>query len=269
MRHVFCMMAFYEPLLFLAAVCRTGVRDIPSYGAPGGQGTVSTFYSTGTQQDQPVFVRAMAADKAHDYNLSDVSMAGGCKKWRRFSGSSVSDPRSDMNADNHSLDLALAEYKIGEYYEKGLGVPQNYAAAAMWYQKAVENTYADMRPRFALGWLYAHGLGVPRDPAKARAVFATIGGGEGQLLVGMLDAGKLPKSIDGLAAAETEYSAAQKQQEEQANEAQYEAFEHAFAASNAAQRQAPAESDQPSWYTCHSVLSGAPMIAGMAGCSPW
>jgi TPR repeat protein len=178
------------------------------------------------------------------------------------------DPRYGLNDMDHSVDLALAEYRVGEYYEKGLGVPRDYAAAAFWYQKSVQNTYADFRPRAALGLLYAHGLGVPRDPAKARAVFGTMGY-QGQPLMALLDAGKLPKSIDGLPAAEAQYAATQKKREEEANEAQYEAFEHAFAASNAAQRQAPEESGQPSWYTCHSVLSGAPTIAGMAGCSPW
>ena len=175
MRHVFCLTAFTS--IAILGGCVPNVRTgYPIYGTPGRQGTVSTFYSTGTQRDQPVFVRAMAADKAHNYLEAMPQWQEVERNGDGFLDLPSSDPRSDMNAENHSLDLAVAEYKIGEYYEKGLGVPQNYAAAAMWYQKAVENTYADMRPKFALGWLYAHGLGVPRDPAKARAVFATIGG---------------------------------------------------------------------------------------------
>jgi hypothetical protein len=32
---------------------------------------------------------------------------------------------------------------------------------------------------------------------------------------------------------------------------------------------AASQSNAPSWFTCHYVYSGSPMIAGMAGCSPW
>jgi len=34
-------------------------------------------------------------------------------------------------------------------------------------------------------------------------------------------------------------------------------------------RSVPSQSQEPSWFTCHYVYGGAPLIAGMAGCPPW
>src|SRR5690606_11459228 len=58
-----------------------------------------------------------------------------------------------------------AQTKVGEIYERGLGVEPNYEAAALWYQKAADRGYA--RALFNLGTLYEQGLGVPQDRLKA------------------------------------------------------------------------------------------------------
>jgi hypothetical protein len=58
-----------------------------------------------------------------------------------------------------------AQTNVGEIYERGLGVEPDYAAAAMWYQKAADKNYA--RALFNLGTLYEQGLGVPKDGLKA------------------------------------------------------------------------------------------------------
>lgn len=54
---------------------------------------------------------------------------------------------------------------VGEIYERGMGLAPDYAAAAMWYQKAADKGYA--RAIFNLGTLYEQGLGVPQDGLKA------------------------------------------------------------------------------------------------------
>lgn len=54
-----------------------------------------------------------------------------------------------------------AEYDRGRLYEKGLGVPQNFAQAAAWYHKAAEQGHADAQNR--LGTMYGLGQGIPRD----------------------------------------------------------------------------------------------------------
>jgi hypothetical protein len=54
---------------------------------------------------------------------------------------------------------------VGEIYERGMGVPPDYAAAAQWYQKAADKGYS--RALFNLGTLYEQGQGVEQDPLKA------------------------------------------------------------------------------------------------------
>jgi len=58
-----------------------------------------------------------------------------------------------------------AQTYVGEIFEKGLGVPPDYAAAAEWYRRAAENGYS--RAAINLGSLLEQGLGVPKDPAQA------------------------------------------------------------------------------------------------------
>jgi hypothetical protein len=61
-------------------------------------------------------------------------------------------------------DVAAQTY-VGEIFEKGLGVPPDYAAAAEWYRRAAEK--GSSRAAINLGMLYERGLGVPKDPRQA------------------------------------------------------------------------------------------------------
>src|SRR2546427_8653224 len=54
---------------------------------------------------------------------------------------------------------------LGAFYEKGLGVTQDYKKAAYWYQKAAK--HSDVLGQRNLGSLYYRGLGVPQDSAQA------------------------------------------------------------------------------------------------------
>jgi uncharacterized protein len=58
-----------------------------------------------------------------------------------------------------------AQTNVGEIYERGMGVPPDYAAAAQWYQKAADKGYS--RALFNLGTMYEQGLGVEQDQLKA------------------------------------------------------------------------------------------------------
>ncbi len=58
-----------------------------------------------------------------------------------------------------------AQTNVGEIYERGMGVPPDFAAAAQWYQKAADKGYA--RAQFNLGTMYEQGLGVEKDQLKA------------------------------------------------------------------------------------------------------
>ncbi len=60
---------------------------------------------------------------------------------------------------------ANAQYNLGVMYDKGRGVPQDYAEAVKWYRKAAEQGHA--KAQYSLGVRYANGRGVPQDDAEA------------------------------------------------------------------------------------------------------
>jgi TPR repeat protein len=71
-----------------------------------------------------------------------------------------------------------AELDMGEHYEDGDGVEQNYAIAAEWYRKAAEhvpNLGGAGGGRNNLGNLYMEGLGVPKDYVQAYKWFSLAG----------------------------------------------------------------------------------------------
>lgn len=59
----------------------------------------------------------------------------------------------------------IAQTYVGEIYERGLGVPPDYAMAGQWYRKAAEQGYS--RAQINLGALYEQGLGVDKDATTA------------------------------------------------------------------------------------------------------
>ena len=60
---------------------------------------------------------------------------------------------------------AGAQLAIGRMYERGIGVPQDYAKAVEWYRRAAEQGLA--RAQYNLGRMYDYGRGVTQDYAKA------------------------------------------------------------------------------------------------------
>ncbi len=67
-----------------------------------------------------------------------------------------------------------AQTYVGEIFEKGLGVPPDYQAAASWYRKAADQGYS--RAAINIGSLYERGLGVPKDPSQALAWYRKAAG---------------------------------------------------------------------------------------------
>lgn len=57
-----------------------------------------------------------------------------------------------------------AQVMLGRCYENGLGVPQDPAVAAQWYQLAAEQNYSE--GQLLLAYCYQVGAGVPRDPQQ-------------------------------------------------------------------------------------------------------
>ena len=60
---------------------------------------------------------------------------------------------------------AKAQFNIGFMYERGQGVAQNYAGAMSWYRKAADQ--GDAAAQTNVGSMYATGHGVPTDYAEA------------------------------------------------------------------------------------------------------
>ena len=58
-----------------------------------------------------------------------------------------------------------AEYELGALYAMGVGVPCDAAKAAVWFRRAAIQGYAPAQS--ALGFAYENGSGVPRDAEKA------------------------------------------------------------------------------------------------------
>ena len=94
----------------------------------------------------------------------------------RSSGHAPASPPIDISAEDlQSLHTqaaqgdARAQVYLGALYAEGLGVPQDFAIAREWYEKAAAQGNA--MAQYNLGILYYHGQGVPQDYAKARQLF--------------------------------------------------------------------------------------------------
>lgn len=61
---------------------------------------------------------------------------------------------------------ASSAYKLGEMYENGMGVSQDYQAALKWYLASADS--GDKYGEFRVGFFYQKGLGVPQDMLMAR-----------------------------------------------------------------------------------------------------
>jgi len=64
----------------------------------------------------------------------------------------------------------IAQNILGNRYDNGLGVPQDYTEAVKWYRKAAEQGHASAQ--FNLGFMYANGQGVPQNYSDAYVWFS-------------------------------------------------------------------------------------------------
>jgi septal ring factor EnvC (AmiA/AmiB activator) len=94
---------------------------------------------------------------------------------------------------------AEAQTNVGEIFEKGLGVPPDYQAAAMWYQRAAEQGAS--RAAINLGNLYERGQGVPRDPIQALNWYRRASGLQDAVI---MDSGSLNQTREEVASMRAE-----------------------------------------------------------------
>ena len=92
---------------------------------------------------------------------------------------------------------AVAQYRVGEIYDLGRGVAQDYREAVQWYRRSAEQGYA--QAQFALGEMYKNGDGVAKDLAQAAHWYrlaAEQGNPGAQLLLGVLHESGLGVALD-------------------------------------------------------------------------
>lgn len=66
--------------------------------------------------------------------------------------------------------MPASQYMMGVIYDRGEGLPQDFAEAVAWYRKAGEQGY--VAAQFELGNKYASGEGVPQNYAEAYVWFS-------------------------------------------------------------------------------------------------
>jgi hypothetical protein len=71
---------------------------------------------------------------------------------------------------------AKAQNNLGAMYDKGQGVPQDYAQAVQWYRKAAE--HGNAKAQNNLGLMYVNGLGVPQKNEVAYALYNLSAAGD-------------------------------------------------------------------------------------------
>lgn len=82
---------------------------------------------------------------------------------------------------------ANAQHNVGILYNYGLGVPEDFAAAAAWYRKAAEQGHANAQVK--IGYLHATGRGVAQDASLAVAWFREAA--EGGLAIAQYNIGMM------------------------------------------------------------------------------
>ncbi len=61
--------------------------------------------------------------------------------------------------------LPDAQFRLGRLYDKGDGVPKDYQVAAQWYRRAAEQ--GDVGAQYNLSFLFVAGVGIPQDYSEA------------------------------------------------------------------------------------------------------
>jgi hypothetical protein len=76
------------------------------------------------------------------------------------------DIAAQAGRETYQETLSETRTSIGDMYEMGQGVPQDFKAARYWYQKAIDTGGFTGRASAQLARLYEQGLGGPRDHQK-------------------------------------------------------------------------------------------------------
>jgi len=251
-----------------AAVLLVGCAPQPGANtAREGQGRFAGYNAyQPLPEDPPDVVQELAAAKADSETAQAAMRMGDRARAMQIAKKSTAERQDAENkraAANYPKDLQLmraidagqvpeqpdmsraaAREMLGEFYENGLGVQKDYAAARFWYEKAIRTPGDEFWVNMArahLSNLLGAGLGGAKDPARAEALIHQAGG--------MTQADVIAQ--------------------EKEREAKLAAFMVALAATSGAPRRQEDAEKGPSILTCHYAIRSAPSIAGMMRCPPW
>ncbi|CAN5424003.1 hypothetical protein BH11PSE11_BH11PSE11_01760 [soil metagenome] len=100
-----------------------------------------------------------------------------CKAAQRKNGNAIHSMQyiNDCLKEVAERGSSVAQYRLAYLLENPIGERHDYINAAIWYRKAAEQ--GESGSFYALGDLYARGLGVPQDPVLAKMLYILDGEG--------------------------------------------------------------------------------------------
>ena len=152
-----------EPLAFKEA-------EQVHHAEGGGDGVSSKPAHTHTDGHETLSGTASTAETPHEHMDPLEPMQRQMAQTPGRAPSSPPDIISDVDLQQlktlAAQGSAWAQSQLGQLYATGRGMPQDYATARGWYEKAAVQGHAGAQRQ--LGQLYADGRGVPQDYKKAR-----------------------------------------------------------------------------------------------------
>ena len=100
------------------------------------------------------YVSAPPADKDVIFIRGEIANAYSNEEYKKAKELALSIPND-----------SYAQFCLGRIYDEGLGVPQDYEQAAIWYRKAAEQ--GDAPAQWILGFMYQYGNGVSQNYGQA------------------------------------------------------------------------------------------------------
>ena len=137
--------------------------DDHGFQVVGAAGTLTAHYSG------PVSFRINDADSCLGDNRGSVKVTATIQAPQPSPTESLGGaPQAQYELGNNNAPTTpQGQYRLAANYEWGYGgVKQDYQQAMYWYRKAADQGYADAQ--FKLGWFYESGLGVGKDYGQAR-----------------------------------------------------------------------------------------------------
>ena len=186
MRSLCYMIGSAAAVVMLFGCAGSGTKPMASEDKASGQGQASEAGASGGDADKFLIVDCLLPPQVKKLGTSLTFLAPrrpvktSAADCAIRGGEYVSYDRADYKTalkvwmpQAESGDAEAQNY-VGQIYEQGLGVPPDYAKAALWYRKAADQGYS--RAQVNLANLYEKGLGVKHDSTEALNLYRKAAG---------------------------------------------------------------------------------------------